>query len=162
MRSKDQCPNCKFLYIEPHNDGKYTCTMGGVVSAITPCFLYEESRTMRKDFQCVTCEHLKVHKDDFVVEYLCTKQCGTNETKICDKYQTIKQGVQTVKGPNYYASLEPQPVEVALKWRLDFCRGSALKYIARAGTKPGSSLKEDIEKAIHFLQIFIAEEKDAV
>jgi hypothetical protein len=54
-------------------------------------------------------------------------------------------------GGDHYRGSKIQPVQVALDWRLDFCLGSVLKYINRLYTK-GDPI-ENLDKAIHFLQI---------
>lgn len=52
----------------------------------------------------------------------------------------------------HYKYLKPQPIEVIEAWGIGFHLGAALKYIARAGKKPGNNAKQDIEKAIWFLR----------
>ena len=55
-----------------------------------------------------------------------------------------------IRSPAHYARLSPQPRDVIAAWGLNFNRGSALKYIARAGNK-GDEV-EDLEKAIECLR----------
>lgn len=57
-----------------------------------------------------------------------------------------------VEAPAHYTRLSPQPIEVIEAWDLNFFRGSALKYMARAGFKNGTEAKVDLQKAISFLQ----------
>lgn len=52
---------------------------------------------------------------------------------------------------DHYESLTPEPFEVIDAWGLDFYRASALKYIARAGRKPGVDAATDLRKAAHYL-----------
>lgn len=54
--------------------------------------------------------------------------------------------------PQHYA-LDPEPVKVIQAWGLNFCLGNVVKYVARAGRKAGNSKRQDIEKAIVYLQI---------
>ena len=54
--------------------------------------------------------------------------------------------------PEHYA-VNPEPVKVIQAWGLNFCLGNVVKYVARAGRKAGNSKKQDIEKAIVYLQI---------
>jgi hypothetical protein len=54
--------------------------------------------------------------------------------------------------PPHYAELTPQPIEVIEAWGLTFCTGNALKYLARAGRKPGEDAVTDLKKAIWYLQ----------
>lgn len=55
--------------------------------------------------------------------------------------------------PKHYAALgEYAAVVVIEKWGKCFSVGNALKYIQRAGTKPGESEARDLKKAIWYLQ----------
>ena len=54
--------------------------------------------------------------------------------------------------PDHYA-VNPEPVKVIQAWGLNFCLGNVIKYVARAGRKVGNSKRQDIEKAIVYLQI---------
>lgn len=54
--------------------------------------------------------------------------------------------------PFYYTRLDPQPRDVSRAWGLNYAKATAIKYISRAGHKPGSSELVDLEKAISFLQ----------
>jgi hypothetical protein len=55
--------------------------------------------------------------------------------------------------PKHYSSLgEYSAVHVIQKWKLGFLTGNALKYIQRAGKKPGETEVVDLKKAIWYLQ----------
>lgn len=54
--------------------------------------------------------------------------------------------------PGHYR-LVPEPVQVIIAWGLDFCLGNVIKYVARAGRKKGASKKDDLKKAMTYLQI---------
>jgi hypothetical protein len=62
--------------------------------------------------------------------------------------------------PGYYRALRATPntlpgldvLEVAQAWELDFLRGSALKYLLRAGRKPRNPELHDLQKAMEFIQ----------
>lgn len=56
-----------------------------------------------------------------------------------------------VKDPDHYAKLTPEPIDVIESWNLSFPLASALKYIARAGKKPGNSEAQDLRKAVRYL-----------
>lgn len=62
---------------------------------------------------------------------------------------------QTQIGGNHYKGHAIQPIEFILKNNLGFCEGNVVKYICRHKTKNG---KQDIEKAIHYLQLLIEHE----
>jgi hypothetical protein len=60
--------------------------------------------------------------------------------------------------PKHYASLGLySAVHVIEKWKLGFCLGNALKYIQRAGSKPGESEVVDLKKAVWYIQRHIHE-----
>jgi hypothetical protein len=54
-----------------------------------------------------------------------------------------------VGGDHYRSTITP--FQVIDAWGLDFYRASALKYVMRAGNKPGASAGEDLRKAAHYL-----------
>lgn len=56
-------------------------------------------------------------------------------------------------GGDHYKNSKIQPIEVIRDWDLGFECGNALKYIARH-LKKGEP-KKDIEKAIHYLQMYL-------
>lgn len=56
-----------------------------------------------------------------------------------------------VTNPNHYKRLEPEPIAVIESWGLGFALGNAVKYIARAGAKPGESAASDLAKAAWYL-----------
>ncbi|CAB4161189.1 SaV-like [uncultured Caudovirales phage] len=53
--------------------------------------------------------------------------------------------------PKHYAQFWPEPITVVNSWGLNFNRGNAIKYIARAGHKNDEA--EDLRKAIRYLEI---------
>lgn len=55
-------------------------------------------------------------------------------------------------GGNHYKGLAIQPVEYCQRNKLGFCESSAIKYITRHKDKNG---RQDIEKAIHFLEMLL-------
>ena len=52
----------------------------------------------------------------------------------------------------HYGELVPQPLEVIEAWGLGFGLGNALKYLARAGRKPGVDALEDLKKSAWYIQ----------
>lgn len=57
-----------------------------------------------------------------------------------------------VKHPAHYAAgVKYEPVKVICDWGLNFNLGNTIKYIARAGKKPGNDVLEDLEKARQYL-----------
>jgi hypothetical protein len=53
--------------------------------------------------------------------------------------------------PTHYRRGTIEPWDFIESQQLDFFLGNAVKYIARAGHKPGESAKDDLEKAIVYL-----------
>jgi hypothetical protein len=54
----------------------------------------------------------------------------------------------------HYATLKPEPIEIIEGWALNWYRGNAVKYIARAGKKDTTveGTIRDLEKAISYLR----------
>lgn len=59
----------------------------------------------------------------------------------------------------HYTRLSPQPIEVIEKWGLDFHLANAIKYIARAGQKPGASAESDLRKALFYIRRKLGEQE---
>ena len=60
--------------------------------------------------------------------------------------------------PPHYG-MEPEPIVVIEGWDLQFNLGNVLKYLARAGRKPGSTRLDDLVKARRYLAREIAREE---
>jgi hypothetical protein len=64
---------------------------------------------------------------------------------------------ENVKHPAHYGGdTVYETVKVITAWALSFNLGNAVKYISRAGKKPGSSLSEDLRKARFYLDLELA------
>ena len=59
--------------------------------------------------------------------------------------------VEPISHPEYYADLHPEPIEVIEAWELGFSLGNVLKYVSRAGKKPGVDALTDLCKAAWYL-----------
>ena len=70
---------------------------------------------------------------------------------------TAEPADDAVRRPSHYASYNPEVIVVTE--RLDFCEGNVVKYLARAGRKPGAPAQEDLDKA-HWYMRRIAYDKD--
>ena len=68
-------------------------------------------------------------------------------TAICE---APKDALAEQVGGSHYKGMAIQPVEFCMRNNLNFCQSSAIKYICRYKNKNGA---QDIDKAIHFLQI---------
>jgi hypothetical protein len=70
-----------------------------------------------------------------------------------------------VADSSYYHPIRPSnrvyynacPVHVSDAWGLDPFRAPAVKYILRAGRKPGVAMADDIRKAIRLLEMLLEE-----
>lgn len=60
--------------------------------------------------------------------------------------------LSTQVGGNHYKSLPIQPTEFCQRNQLGWCESNVVKYVARHRHKNG---RQDIEKAIHYLQILL-------
>ena len=54
---------------------------------------------------------------------------------------------------NHYKDTKIQPIEFIHANDLNFCEGNVIKYVTRHRRKNG---KQDLEKAIHYLELLIA------
>lgn len=57
--------------------------------------------------------------------------------------------------PEHYCFGKYEPVKVIQDWKLSFCCGNVLKYIARAGRKDGNSRLQDLLKAKEYIEFEI-------
>ena len=56
------------------------------------------------------------------------------------------------ESPSYYTRGEIQPWDFIRDQGLNYHLGNAVKYITRAGKKPGNTAAKDLQKAIHYLE----------
>mgnify|MGYP001334628171 CR=1 FL=1 len=71
-----------------------------------------------------------------------------------------KQKFEKVDHPDHYQAKGMEAIDVIEAYNLNFSLGSALKYILRAGKKPGESSTEDLNKAIWYLQREVERHKE--
>jgi hypothetical protein len=62
--------------------------------------------------------------------------------------------------PHYGGDNVYEAVKVIEAWGLGFCLGNTLKYVCRAGNKPGADAVEDLKKAAWYLQRRIQQLED--
>ena len=63
-----------------------------------------------------------------------------------------KQKFEKINHPDHYQAKGMEAIDVIEAYNLNFSLGSAIKYILRAGKKPGESSVEDLNKAIWYIQ----------
>ena len=68
-----------------------------------------------------------------------------------------KEGVLSTQVGGSHYQLPIQPIDYIVKNNISYREGNAIKYITRHKTKNG---KQDIEKAIHYLQMILEDYKD--
>ncbi len=67
-----------------------------------------------------------------------------------------------VDHPSHYQTFSGlEAVDVIEAFELDWHRGNALKYILRAGKKPGQPADQDIEKAVWYLRRWLKHRRGA-
>lgn len=59
--------------------------------------------------------------------------------------------MSSVTHPSHYNAGKIEVIEAIEDWKLNFHRGNAAKYIARAGKKDPNKEIEDLEKAVWYL-----------
>ena len=72
-------------------------------------------------------------------------------TRLLPRTLTETNKKETVNHPEHYLPGTYETINIIEAYSLGFHRGNALKYILRAGRK-NSNVKEDLEKAIWYLQ----------
>lgn len=73
----------------------------------------------------------------------------------------MKQYQEGVDQPQHYTKDGLQPIDVIEAWGLGFHLGTTIKYIGRAGKKPGESRLKDLEKAHWYLSREIEMERQS-
>lgn len=131
---------------------------------------HEESKPMKEEFALDTddTEPEKWHHQYSNEEYKAkameriegllntdhVKTCGTDFKKgatVYDEYLPKEPtAFETQVGGSHYKDLKIQPTEYILANNLGFLEGNVIKYVTRYKSKNGV---EDIDKAIHYLQI---------
>lgn len=70
------------------------------------------------------------------------------------------KATDTQAGGNHYKDMAIQPIEYMranmTPEQFDgFCRGNILKYVSRAGAKKSTTLKNDLHKARHYIDLWL-------
>ncbi len=69
----------------------------------------------------------------------------------------MSEQYEQVSHPAHYGGDTPyEAINVIEAWGLGFCLGNTVKYISRAGKKPGTDAVTDLEKARWYLDAEIA------
>ena len=83
----------------------------------------------------------------------CVKRCTSCKAGfLCQCNQLKANEKENVDHPNHYLKDSGHEViDVIEAWNLNFNLGNAIKYIARAGKKDPKKYKEDLDKAIWYI-----------
>lgn len=76
------------------------------------------------------------------------------ERRAHDELKPVRQ-----VGGTHYHDMPISPFAIIDAFKLGFYDGNVLKYLLRAGRKPGVSRMEDLEKAEHYLAEMIERER---
>lgn len=76
------------------------------------------------------------------------------------KAENSEKGFDEVNRPKHYCDGKIEVIDFIEDKKLNFCRGNAVKYIARAGKKNKLTEIQDLEKAVWYLQHEIKTLKD--
>lgn len=67
---------------------------------------------------------------------------------------TMDKKIDNIR-PNYYNDSKISPFDVIDDWQLDFYAGLILKYLKRAGKKPGEDRLKDLRKVKTYIDKMI-------
>lgn len=70
-----------------------------------------------------------------------------------------RRKVESIR-PTYYTSTKIMALDVIDDWKLDFYLGNVVKYIQRAGRKDPSTYKQDLQKAMTYIQLKLEREAE--
>ena len=70
-------------------------------------------------------------------------------------FSTLINKDKSVNHPNHYNTGKIEVIDFIEDQKLGFHLGNAVKYIARAGRKDPTKTKEDLEKAIWYIERYI-------
>ena len=75
--------------------------------------------------------------------------------ELLEDEESSNSAFDTQTGGSHYKDMKIQPMEYALANNLNLAQGNVVKYVSRYKAKNG---KEDLEKAIHCIQLLIEHE----
>lgn len=94
-------------------------------------------------------------------------KCGNVDVavtpEVCGICNCFESKNESIEHPDHYCDCRKyEPVKVIQDWDLSFCLGNVLKYISRAGRKPGNHRLQDLLKAKQYLEFEIGNESSPV
>lgn len=115
------------------------------------------SSTLQCAVKCLACRGLAWEPLSLPLGSHCLTFCNK-----CDKFTTHQvvsrdePAVQVDHPPHYGGDKSYEAIKVIEAWSLGFCLGNVVKYISRAGRKPGATELDDLRKARWYLDRYIA------
>ena len=108
-------------------------------------------------------EPFEIHKGDKIAQIVLARVERFDNVNIKD----VKRGtggfgstgknvwVDTIR-PEHYGKGKYEAIKIINAWGLEqsFCLSNVLKYIIRAGKKPGATAKQDLEKALQYAKFY--------
>jgi len=64
----------------------------------------------------------------------------------------MKQNAKVDHPQHYGGDTVYEPIKIVDAFNLNFCLGNVIKYVLRAGRKPGEPKLDDLKKALWYLQ----------
>lgn len=91
-------------------------------------------------------------EEDFMLDDIHPEEIHTNTYhNIMDIVEEIAKNKKQIAG-NHYSKHTIQPWDIIEEYNLDYWAGNVIKYVLRSKDKNG---KEDLEKALHYLESMI-------
>lgn len=66
--------------------------------------------------------------------------------------------MSNISHPKHYTSGDIEVIDAIIDWKLGYCLGNVVKYVARAGKKDPAKTEEDLRKAIQYLEFYLEKE----
>ncbi len=105
-------------------------------------------------WRCTKCG-MNTHIDIYLKNNSMCSHCASS---YIEEDSTNNMQEDIVNKPKHYNFATIEPIDVIEDWDLDFRLANALKYISRAGKKDPTRTKEDLQKAIWYINRYILKE----
>lgn len=111
---------------------------------------------------CTKCG-MNTHIDIYTTNNSMCSNCVSYVEEDTSRFTKLKQTNSSlqediINKPKHYNFATIEPIDVIEDWQLDFRLANALKYISRAGKKDPAKTKEDLQKAIWYINRYILKE----
>ena len=106
----------------------------------------------KNDSMCSNCAIVRNLPQETYLEEDSSRFAKLRQTSSTAKKEDV------INKPKHYNFATIEPIDVIEDWQLDFRLANALKYISRAGKKDPTRTKEDLQKAIWYINRYILKE----